>query len=132
MTTALSNFSPLHIPPLVIATGFTLGGGLLPLWNSSRAMREYGLPERFVASKQAHTPFILYGNRTSIIGAALWIFYFRQDYRSVDTIMSLLFWAGAADGYLCWKEGVPGRALFRFTSSLFVAGWGLLGLTSRG
>lgn len=46
--------------------------------------------------------------------------------------MALLFWAGVADGYLCWKEGVPGRALFRFSASLVVGGWGFLGLTSRG
>ena len=66
------------------------------------------------------------------MGVSMWIFYLRGDFKSLDTLMALLFWAGVADGYLCWKEGVPGRALFRFSASLLVGGWGLLGLTSRG
>ncbi|KAM5349469.1 hypothetical protein ACJ41O_005974 [Fusarium nematophilum] len=131
MTTSLPSFSAWHIPPLFIATAFTLGG-LLPFWNPSRAMREYGLPDRIATSQTAHTPFAIYGSRVSILGVAMWTFYLRGDFRSLDTIMGLLLGAGVADGYLCWKEGVPGRGWFRFLSSAVVGGWGLLGLSARG
>lgn len=66
------------------------------------------------------------------MGVSMWIFYLRGELKTLDTLMALLFWAGVSDGYLCWKEGVPGKALFRFFSGLVVGGWGFLGLTSRG
>ncbi|KAH7160666.1 hypothetical protein EDB81DRAFT_782735 [Dactylonectria macrodidyma] len=131
MATSRPSFSPWHIPPLFIATAFTFGG-LLPFWNPSRAIREYGLPDRIATSRDAHTCFAIYGSRTSIFGVALWTFYLRGDFKALDTLMGLLVGAGAFDGYLCWKEGVPGRGLFRFLSSVVVGGWGLLGLSSRG
>ncbi|CAG9952196.1 unnamed protein product [Clonostachys rosea f. rosea IK726] len=128
MTTILPPFSPRHIPPLFIATAFTLGG-LLPLWNPARAIREYGLPERVAESPTAHSPFAAYGSRTTIIGVVMWTLYIRREYRSLDTVMSLLLFAGGVDGYLCWKEGVPGRGWFRFLSSVVFSVWGLAGLT---
>lgn len=129
--TSLTSISPWHIPPLFIATAFTLGG-LLPLYAPRRAMLEYGLPERIAAAPAAHTPFAIYGSRTTILGVALWIFYLRGQLREVDTLLGLLVGAGAVDGYLCWKEGVPGQGVFRFVSGLLVGGWGLFGLSSRG
>ncbi|KAI8722445.1 hypothetical protein NCS52_00388400 [Fusarium sp. LHS14.1] len=128
---AFSSFSPWHIPPLFIASAFTLGG-LLPFVNPARAIREFGLPEGIARSQPAHTCFAVYGSRVSIMGVSMWIFYLRGELKTLDTLMALLFWAGVADGYLCWKEGVPGKALFRFFSGLVVGGWGFLGLTSRG
>jgi hypothetical protein len=124
----LPAFSAWHIPPLFIATTFTLGG-LLPFFNPRRAMREFGLPESLASSPAAHTPFAVYGSRMTLLGMALWTFYLRGDLRAIDTIMSLLLVAGVADGYVCWKEGVPGQGIFRFLSSIALATWGLLGVT---
>jgi hypothetical protein len=38
-------------------------------------------------------------------------------------------YVGIADGYVCWKEGVPGKAIFRMASTFFFAGWGAFGMT---
>ncbi|KAH6999129.1 hypothetical protein EDB80DRAFT_60611 [Ilyonectria destructans] len=128
MTTTLPRFSPWHIPPLFIATTFTFGG-MLPFWKPARAIQEFGLPDHIAKSREAHTCFAAYGSRMSMFGIAIYTFYFRGDHRSLDTILSLLVVAGAADGYLCWKEGVPGKGLFRFVSSVILGGYGYLGLT---
>lgn len=37
---------------------------------------------------------------------------------------------GLADGYVCWQEGVPGRAVFRLASGLVIAAWGWFGMTA--
>ena len=129
--TLIQSFSPRHIPPLFIASAFTLGG-LLPFWKPARAIREYGLPERIATSPTAHTAFAIYGSRVTIFGVTMWTFYFHGDFRALDTCMAMLFWAGVADGYLCWREGATGSAWFRFLSGVVVSSWGLLGMTSAG
>lgn len=129
MTTTLPSFTPWHIPPLFIATTFTLGG-MLPFWKPARAIREFGLPDHIAASPEAHTCFAVYGSRMSMFGIAIYTFYLRGDFRSLDTILALLVVAGSVDAYLCWKEGAPGTALFRFVSGLVLGGYGYLGLTS--
>jgi hypothetical protein len=55
------------------------------------------LPEGIARSEPAHTAFAIYGSRVSGYGLAIWIFYLRRQYHVVDTLMSLLFWRGAAD-----------------------------------
>lgn len=129
MTTFIPSFSPRHIPPLFIASAFTLGG-LLPFWKPDRAIREYGLPGHIATSRAAHTTFAIYGSRVTIMGALMWNFYLRGDFGALDTCMAVLFWAGVADGYLCWKEGAVGSAWFRLLSSVAVSSWGLFGMTS--
>jgi hypothetical protein len=130
MTTSIPPFSPRHIPPLFIASAFTVGG-LLPFFRPERAIREYGLPGHIATSRAAHTAFSVYGSRVTIMGALMWNFYLRGNLGALDSCMAVLFWAGVADGYLCWKEGAVGTALFRFLSSVAVSSWGLLGMTSE-
>ncbi|KPM43183.1 hypothetical protein AK830_g3368 [Neonectria ditissima] len=130
MTTTLPPFTAWHIPPLFVATTFTFGG-MLPFWKPARAIREFGLPERIATSPEAHTCFAVYGSRMSMFGIAIYTFYLRGDFRSLDTILTLLAVAGSVDGYLCWKEGVPGIALFRVVSGLLLGGYGYFGLTSK-
>jgi len=36
---------------------------------------------------------------------------------------------GAVDSWVCWKEGMPRKAVFRFVSSGIVAGLGAVGMT---
>ncbi|KAI9901032.1 hypothetical protein N3K66_002849 [Trichothecium roseum] len=128
-TTFIGGFSARHIPSLFIATTFTLGG-LLPFWDPARAMREYGFPGHVADARAARSPFAAYGSRTTMIGVLMWACYARRDLVFLDTILSSLLVAGVADGYLCWREGVPGRGVFRFACSVALGGWGLLGLTS--
>ncbi|KAF4952086.1 hypothetical protein FSARC_12718 [Fusarium sarcochroum] len=126
-----SNFSPWHIPACFIGTAFTLGG-LLPFRAPYRAMREYGLPEGIARSEPAGLAFAIYGARVSAYGVALWLFYLRRRYDVVDTLMSLLFWWGVADLWICLKAGATKTAITRFVSSLAIGGWGYLGCTARG
>ncbi|CEI61087.1 hypothetical protein FVEN_g13061 [Fusarium venenatum] len=126
-----SDFSLWHIPAVFVATAFTFGG-LLPFISPARAMREYGLPERIANSQPAHTAFAIYGSRVSAYGLALWYFYLSGQYSTVDTLISLTFWWGAADLYVCLKAGAPGTAAWRLASSVLLSGWGYLGLTAKG
>lgn len=62
----------------------------------------------------------------------MWLFYLQRNLAAVDTVLSLMLYVGCVDGYGCWKEGVPGRGVFRFCAGVVVGGWGMLGITSRG
>lgn len=62
------------------------------------------------------------------MGLALYTFYFRRLYSAMDIIMMFLGWAGAVDGYICWKEDVPGKAMFRLLAGLVIAGLGAMGI----
>ncbi|CAJ0548240.1 Ff.00g049940.m01.CDS01 [Fusarium sp. VM40] len=126
-----SDFSPWHIPAMFIGTAFTLGG-LLPFRAPARAMREYGLPEGIVRSEPAQTAFAIYGSRVSAYGLALWTFYLRREYHVVDTLLSMLFWWGVADLWVCLKAGAPRTGAWRFISSVLLGGWGYFGYTAKG
>ena len=125
-------FDPVHhIIPLVLATVFTFGS-MMPLFNPTGAIRAFGLPEHIAMSPQAHACFTVYGSRMSALGMAIWIFYLKGNFEAVDTILALIGWyCGAVDGYVCWQQGVPGKAIFRMTAGFLVGGWGMLGLTAR-
>lgn len=116
---------------MFIGTAFTLGG-LLPFRAPARAMREYGLPEGIVRSEPAQTAFAIYGSRVSAYGLALWTFYLRREYHAVDTLMSMLFWWGVADLWVCLKAGAPRTGVWRFLSSVLLGGWGYFGYTAKG
>ncbi len=61
----------------------------------------------------------------------MWIFYLQGKFAAVDTVLSLLLYVGAVDAYVCWLEGMPGKAVFRGVSGLVIGGWGFLGLTAQ-
>lgn len=124
------HFRPLHLVPLFVATANTIGG-TMPLWNPPGALRKFGLPERFALSPLAHTCFVVSGARTSVLGAAIWIFYLRAQLEAVDTLMALLVYVGAVDGYVCWTQGEKRTGLFRAVAGIVIGGWGMLGLTAR-
>jgi hypothetical protein len=125
----MQSFRPMHLPPLVIGTLLSLGG-MIPFWDSPRAIREYGLPERFAVSAPAQACFVISGARISALGMAIWIFYLRGQLAAVDTILGLLAYVGVVDGIVCWQEGVAGRGLFRAFCGVVIGGWGMLGLTA--
>ncbi|KAH8598313.1 hypothetical protein B0O99DRAFT_506524 [Bisporella sp. PMI_857] len=128
----MTSFHPWrHIPPLLIGTGQGLGG-LMPFWNPARAIGEFGLPPRIQSSQPAQQTFTIYAARSSIIGAAIWISYFRGRFRTVDLLMALNAYGAAVDAYICFTEGEVGRAWFRGLMGVFVGAWGLLGITSGG
>ncbi|KAJ9144139.1 hypothetical protein NKR23_g6198 [Pleurostoma richardsiae] len=125
-----ASFTPYHIVPLFVASA-TAFGGLIPFWDPAGAIREFGLPERVAAAKPAHACFVISGARISSLGTAIWIFYLRGDLSAVDTIMALLGYVGVVDGYVCWREVVPSKAVFRAFMGIMIGGWGLLEVSSR-
>lgn len=101
------------------------------MWNAEAAeaaIHAFGLPDRIASSPEAQSTFTIYSSRMTIMGLALYMFYFRRLYSAMDIIMMLLGWAGAVDGYICWKEDVPGKAMFRLLSGLIIAALGAMGV----
>ncbi|EZG06236.1 hypothetical protein H106_04021 [Trichophyton rubrum CBS 735.88] len=123
------HFTAWHIPPLFVATATTFGG-LMPFWNAAYAIEEFGLPKRIAVSKEAQAIMITASGRTTALGLALFTFYSQNKLREVNTIMFILGYLGLVDGYVCWREGVPGKAVFRTVSGLLIAAWGWFSMTS--
>jgi Domain of unknown function (DUF4267) len=121
-------FTLWHIPPLLVATLITFGG-TMPFFNAEYAILEFGLPKRIAISKPAQSIMMLSSARITAIGLALFTFYFQEKFASMDTMLSILGYVGLVDGYVCWLEGVPSKAIFRFTSGAFIAAWGWFGMT---
>ncbi|KAL8993767.1 MAG: hypothetical protein Q9169_006099 [Polycauliona sp. 2 TL-2023] len=117
-----------HIPPLLVATALTFGG-LMPFFNAEHAIQEFGLPKRIAISKPAQSIMIVSSARITAIGIALFTFYFQGKFEAVDTILLILGYVGLVDGYVCWLEGVPGKAVFRTLSGTLIAAWGWYGMT---
>ncbi|KAF2849967.1 hypothetical protein T440DRAFT_121069 [Plenodomus tracheiphilus IPT5] len=121
-----------HLPTLFVASALTFGG-MVPLYNAEFAIREMGIPQRIASSKEAQTIMILSMGRTTTIGLALGTFYLQGKYEVVDTLLLLLGgYLGAIDAYVCWKEGVPGKAWFRGLSGVVIATCGWCGITALG
>lgn len=123
------NFGLLHVPPLLVATALTFGG-LIPFFNAEYAILEFGLPSRVAISKPAQSIMIVSSARITAIGLALFTFYFRGQFEAVDIILFILGYVGLVDGYVCWLENVPRKALFRTLSGVAIATWGWFGLTA--
>ncbi|KAL2856418.1 hypothetical protein BJY01DRAFT_242754 [Aspergillus pseudoustus] len=126
----LPHFKPAHIPPLFVATATSLGG-LLPFFAPSRALTDFGLPARIASAKPAHPVMVIASARTTAIGLMLWTFYAQGKLVEFDTILAILgSYVGAVDGWVCWGEGMRGKAVFRAVSGAVIAFWGVKGLTS--
>jgi hypothetical protein len=110
-----------HIVPLFVASATTFGG-LWPFWAPRDAMLEFGLPARIADSPTSA--------RTTALGLLMLIFYQQRKLAEVDVVMSVMgAYLGVVDGYVCWKEGMPNKAVFRCVSSMVIAGCGMVGLT---
>jgi len=103
----------------------------MPFYNAEYAIEELGLPKRIAVSKEAHPIMILSSARLTALGALMFVFYFQDKLPEVDTIMIVMGgYLGAVDGYVCWCEGVPNKAVFRSVSGLLIAAWGWFGMTA--
>lgn len=71
--------------------------------------------------------------RTTVIGMTLYTFYFQEKFVEVDTLLCILgAYLGGIDAFVCLKEEVPGKALFRGSSGAIISAIGWYGLTARG
>lgn len=127
-----ANFSPNHIPALFVATALTFGG-MWPIFNPKSAIREMGFPQRLYDSREAQSIMTLGMGRTTVIGMTLYTFYFQEKFVEVDTLLCILgAYLGGIDAFVCLKEEVPGKALFRGSSGAIISAIGWYGLTARG
>ncbi|EQL31866.1 hypothetical protein RJZ56_001078 [Blastomyces dermatitidis] len=124
----LSHFTPRHTPALLVASATTFGG-LLPFFNAEYAIKEFGLPQRIAVSKQAQSVMVTQSARTTAIGITLLTFYSQDKLTEFDTILVILAYLGLVDGYVCWREGMPGKAAFRAAVGFLIAAWGWCGMT---
>ena len=124
-----ADFALRHIPPLFVATATTFGG-LLPFFNAEYAIVEFGLPQRIAVSKPVQAIMVASSARITAIGLSLFVFYFQGSFAAVDTVLAILSYVGLVDGYVCWREGVPKKAIFRLVSGLLIAAWGWFGMTT--
>lgn len=120
-----------HVPALFIATTFTFGGAL-PLFNPRRATEEFGLSQRIATSKEANEIFKVYGSRMTMMGLMIYTFYYKQMYSSIDILMTTLGWAGLVDGYICWRDDLPGPGVYRVAAGSVLATLGWFGLNAGG
>lgn len=102
----------------------------MPFFNAEYAILEFGLPPRIATSKPAQSIMIVSSARITAIGLALFIFFFRGQLEVVDIILVTLGYVGLVDGYVCWLECVPQKAIFRTFSGLCIAAWGWFGMTA--
>jgi hypothetical protein len=102
----------------------------MPFFNAKAAILEFGLPQRIAISNPAQSIMIVSSARISAIGLALFTFYFQEKFEAVDTILFILGYVGLVDGYVCWRESVPGKAVFRASSGGLIAAWGWFGMTA--
>lgn len=124
------HFSLFHLPPLFVAAATTFGG-LIPFFNAEYAILEFGLPQRIASSRPAQSVMILSSGRITAIGMSLFAFYFQGKLVEFDTVLTILgAYVGLVDGYVCLREDVPNKAVFRTASGLAIAAWGWFGLTS--
>ncbi len=102
----------------------------MPFFNAEYAIQEFGLPKRVAISKPAQSIMIVSSARITAIGLALFTFYFQGKLAAVDTMLTVLGYVGLVDGYVCWMENVPGKAVFRTVSGVLISAWGWFGMTA--
>ena len=79
-------------------------------------------PAQFCISEKAQAIMTLGMGRTNCIGLALWTFYLQGKLEEFGTLLVLLGdWVGVIDAWICWKEGVPGKAVFMVCSGAVIA-----------
>ncbi|KAF2451372.1 hypothetical protein P171DRAFT_425882 [Karstenula rhodostoma CBS 690.94] len=126
----LEHFALRHIPPLLLASIWTVGGTMAWTHGPEQAILTYGLSQR-IASSEAAWPLIrIEGSRVTTIGLAIWSIYLAGYLEAMDTLLACIGWMAVVDGLVCAKDGSPGSAKMRATYQGVVALWGLLGMTS--
>ncbi|KAI0204574.1 hypothetical protein F4808DRAFT_347553 [Astrocystis sublimbata] len=123
------NLTIRDVPALI--AGFTLTlGGFTPFISASWSMLEIGFSPRVASSPAAALPMIIFGSRTTMVGALIVIFYSQGKFDAVDTVLLTTPYTGLVEGYLVWKEGRRGKAVFRAVTGFLFGACGMAGLTA--
>ncbi|KAF2756326.1 hypothetical protein EJ05DRAFT_501825 [Pseudovirgaria hyperparasitica] len=124
------HFTLFQTPSLFVASAVTFGG-LWPFFNAHGAILEFGLPPRVALSKEAQAIMVLSSARGTVVGLSMFMLYFRERFVEFDMVMATLgLYVGAVDAWICWREGMPSKAVFRGVSGALIAAWGLAGMTA--
>ncbi|KAF2818528.1 hypothetical protein CC86DRAFT_156590 [Ophiobolus disseminans] len=119
-----------HIPPLLLASIWTVGGLMSFTHGPEEAILTYGLSKK-IASSQAAWPLIkIEGSRITTIGLAIWGIYLGGHLEAMDTLLACIGWMAVIDGVVCAKDGAAGSARMRASYQGVVALWGWFGMTS--
>lgn len=124
------HFALRHIPPLLLASIWTLGGAMSFTHGPEAALLAYGFSQNIASSKAAWPLIKVEGSRVTTIGLALWGIYLGGHLEAMDILLACIGWMAVVDGVVCVKDGAPGSARMRATYQGVVALWGLLGMTS--
>jgi hypothetical protein len=128
--TMFKHFALRHLPPLLLASTWTVGGLMSFTHGPEQAILTYGLSQEIASSKAAWPLIKIEGSRVTTIGLAIWGIYLGGHLEAMDTLLACVGWMAVIDGVVCAKEGAPGSAKMRATYQSVVALWGLLGMTS--
>jgi hypothetical protein len=124
------HFALRHIPPLLLASIWTIGGTMSFTSGPEAAILTYGLSKDVASSKAAWPLIKIEGSRVTTIGLAIWGIYLGGHLEAMDTLLACIGWMAVIDGIVCAKDGAPGSARMRAMYQGVVALWGLLGMTS--
>ncbi|KAL5117412.1 hypothetical protein ACEQ8H_004728 [Pleosporales sp. CAS-2024a] len=126
----VEHFELRHIPPLLLASIWTVGGAMSFTHGPKPAILAYGLSEKIASSETAWPLIKIEGSRVTTIGLAIWSIYLSGHLEAMDTLLACIGWMAAVDAYVCSKDGAPGSAKMRGIYQGVVSTWGLLGMTS--
>lgn len=124
------HLTPRHIPPLLFASIWTLGGAMSLTHGPVPALRAFGFTDRIATSPEAGQVIKLEGSRITAVGLALWGMYLGGHVAAMDVLMACVGWMAVVDGIVLGKDGRPGKARGRVLYQGVVAAWGMLGVTS--
>jgi hypothetical protein len=124
------DFTPRHIPPLLLATQVTLGG-MMPFTHGPEAsLLKFGFPKEIAFAKAAWPVIKIGSARVTAIGLAIWGMYLGGHYEAIDILIASTGWIAIIDGIVCHKKGAAGSTAFRVGLTTAIALWGLLGMTT--
>lgn len=124
------HFALRHIPPLLLASIWTIGGTMSFTHGPEAALLTYGFAPHIASAKAAWPLIKIEGSRVTTIGLAIWSIYLGGHLEAMDSLLACIGWMAVIDGIVCAKDGAPGSARLRATYQSVVALWGLLGMTS--
>jgi hypothetical protein len=126
----LPPFSLRHIPPLLLASIWTIGGLMSFTHGPQEAILTMGLSPEIASTKEAWPLIKMEGSRITTIGLAIWGIYLGVHLEAMDTLLACIGWMAVIDGVVCGKHGKEGSARMRAGYQGVVAVWGLAGMTS--
>jgi hypothetical protein len=117
----LSYFAYRHIPPLLLASIWTIGGLMSFTHSPDQAILTISLSQDVATSRAAWPLIKIEGSRITTIGLAIWDIYLGGHLEVMDTLLPGIGWMAVIDGVVCAKDGQPGSARSRATYQSVVA-----------